>query len=67
MVVHALDREDDRVSQVAVVASRALGGAVVRNRAKRRLRAAARQARLPGDVDLVVGRWSEQEDDDRDS
>ncbi len=55
MVVHALARDDGAgTTQVAVVASRAIGGAVVRNRAKRRLRAAARQARLPHAVDLVI-------------
>ncbi len=55
MVVHALARDDgDGTTRVAVVASRAVGSAVARNRAKRRLRAAARQARLPHAVDLVV-------------
>jgi ribonuclease P protein component len=54
MVVHALDRDDDETeARVAVVAGKAVGNAVRRNRAKRRLRAAARQARLPA-VDLVV-------------
>ena len=63
MVVHALDRSDDDArtvvegtddhARVAVVAGRAVGNAVRRNRAKRRLRAAARQARLPV-VDLVI-------------
>lgn len=55
MVVHALDRDDDGTpAHVAVVAGRAIGGAVARNRAKRRLRAAVGQARLPIDVDLVI-------------
>lgn len=56
MVVHALDRasdDDPCAARVAVVAGRAVGNAVRRNRAKRRLRAAARTARLPA-VDLVV-------------
>jgi ribonuclease P protein component len=54
MVVHVLDRGDDEGrARVAVVAGKAVGNAVRRNRAKRRLRAAARQARLPA-VDLVV-------------
>lgn len=54
MVVHALDRDDDNAHvRVAVVAGKAVGNAVQRNRAKRRLRAAARQARLPA-TDLVV-------------
>ncbi|MBW3603341.1 MAG: ribonuclease P protein component [Actinobacteria bacterium] len=54
MVVHALGRDDSVPTHVAVVAGRAIGGAVERNRAKRRLRAAVRQARLPSDVDLVI-------------
>lgn len=54
MVVHALCADADREPGLTVVASRAVGGAVVRNRAKRRLRAAARQVRLPADTDLVV-------------
>lgn len=54
MVVHALDRDDDEGhARVAIVAGKAVGNAVRRNRVKRRLRAAARQARLPA-VDLVV-------------
>ena len=54
MVVHALSRRDeDGRPRVAVVAGRAVGNAVRRNRAKRRLRAAARQVSLPP-VDLVV-------------
>lgn len=54
MVVHALCSDAEDSPGLTIVASRALGGAVVRNRAKRRLRAAARQARLPADIDLVV-------------
>jgi ribonuclease P protein component len=56
MVVHVLGRDDrdgDSQARVAIVAGRAVGNAVRRNRAKRRLRAAARQVRLPA-VDLVV-------------
>lgn len=58
MVVHVLPRDDVPAdtgdqARVAIVAGRAVGNAVRRNRAKRRLRAAARQARLPV-VDLVV-------------
>lgn len=56
MVVHVLERGDDTEAthtRVAIVAGRAVGNAVRRNRAKRRLRAAARQVRLPA-VDLVV-------------
>jgi ribonuclease P protein component len=54
MVVHALRHDGAGDGDVAIVASRAVGTAVARNRAKRRLRAAARQARLPLAVDLVV-------------
>lgn len=54
MVVHALCAADETMPGLTIVASRAVGGAVVRNRAKRRLRAAARQARLPAGTDLVV-------------
>lgn len=54
MVVYALSHgEDDGQARVAIVAGRAVGNAVRRNRAKRRLRAAARQVRFPA-VDLVV-------------
>lgn len=55
MLVHA-DACDDAEpgTHLAIVASRAVGTAVARNRAKRRLRAAAHQARLPDAVDLVV-------------
>lgn len=54
MVVHVLGRgQDDGQARVAIVAGRAVGNAVRRNRAKRRLRAAARQVGLPA-VDLVV-------------
>jgi ribonuclease P protein component len=54
MVVHALGHEGCGDGELAIVASRAIGTAVARNRVKRRLRAAARQARLPAAVDLVV-------------
>jgi ribonuclease P protein component len=42
--------------RVGFVVSKAVGGAVVRNRTKRRLRAimASRVGRLPGGADLVV-------------
>ena len=54
MVVHALSRrDDDGQPRIAVVAGRVVGNAVRRNRAKRRLRSAAREVRLPA-VDLVV-------------
>ena len=54
MVVHALCADGGARPALTVVASRAVGGAVVRNRAKRRLRAAVRQARLPAGTDLVI-------------
>lgn len=53
MVVHALPRASASEPHVAIVASRRVGSAVRRNRAKRRLRAAARAARLPA-CELVV-------------
>ena len=58
LVVHAA-RTDARAGcppRVGFVVSRAVGGAVVRNRVKRRLRAlaAARVRALPSGVDLVV-------------
>ena len=44
MVVQALERGDDRpLIRAGFTATRKVGGAVVRNRAKRRLREAARQ------------------------
>jgi len=49
------DRESARtLPQVAFVASRAVGNAVDRNRAKRRLREAALRADLPVGWDLVI-------------
>jgi ribonuclease P protein component len=57
-VVHA-NQADARAGQpprVGFVVSKAVGGAVVRNRTKRRLRAlmAARVGSLPSGVDLVI-------------
>lgn len=56
LVVHAARRTPDGVgnARVAVVASRRVGGAVQRNRAKRLLREAARRLPLRSDVDLVL-------------
>jgi ribonuclease P protein component len=56
MIVHAAARADDEVegARVAVIASRRVGGAVQRNRAKRRLRALIRGLPLRQDVDLVL-------------
>ncbi len=58
VVVHAI-ATDSRVGQpprVGFVVSKAVGGAVVRNRVKRRLRAAlaARLTGIPAGVDVVV-------------
>ncbi|MDQ3452655.1 MAG: ribonuclease P protein component [Actinomycetota bacterium] len=44
----------DDALRVAVVAGRRVGGAVQRNRAKRRLRAALASGPLPGGLDVVV-------------
>ncbi|GGL39949.1 ribonuclease P protein component [Phycicoccus endophyticus] len=58
LVVHATrpDARAGRPPRVGFVVSRAVGGAVVRNRTKRRLRAlvAARLGGLPAGVDVVV-------------
>lgn len=54
VVVHALDRRDHEQARVTVVAGRKVGNAVVRNRAKRRLRAILQQRVLPAGTDLVV-------------
>lgn len=53
VVVHAL-RRSQGPTRVAVVAGRKVGGAVRRNRAKRRLRAALSLLELPTSTDLVV-------------
>ncbi|TVP67710.1 MAG: ribonuclease P protein component [Nitriliruptor sp.] len=56
MIVHAAERADgdgDR-ARVAVIASRRVGGAVQRNRAKRRLRELVRHLPLRREVDLVL-------------
>ena len=50
---HALDSSESS-PKVAVVAGRRTGGAVGRNRAKRRLRAAIRAVGLPAGADFVV-------------
>ncbi len=54
MAVHLRRREDDAPGRVAVVAGRRVGTAVVRNRAKRRLRAALHELTVPRGVDAVV-------------
>ncbi len=54
VVVHGRDRPDDGPARVAVIASRKVGTAVRRNRAKRLLREAARSVRWRPDVDVVL-------------
>ncbi len=54
VVVHVRRRPDDRPARVAVVASRRVGGAVTRNRAKRVLRAAVADVALPRGVDVAL-------------
>lgn len=53
-VVRAVDRGDRGPCRWTVSASRRVGSAVDRNRAKRRLRAVLRALNLPAGVDLVV-------------
>jgi len=53
VVVHARQRDDADPARVAVIASRRVGGAVQRNRAKRLLREAARQ--VPWQTGLDIG------------
>jgi len=54
MSVHAHARADGGPGRAAVVAGRRVGGAVQRNRAKRRLRAVLRAEGLPDGFDIVV-------------
>lgn len=57
LVVHVAERSDSAPTRVAVVASRRVGGAVERNRAKRLLRAAAAAlAWSPGNDVVLVAR-----------
>lgn len=53
-MVHAKLRGDGGSPRLAIVAGRRVGNAVARNRAKRRLREAVRDASLPAGVDLVL-------------
>lgn len=54
MVLRALARDDEDPARVAVVVSRKVGGAVQRNRARRRLRAALAELSLPTGLDFAV-------------
>lgn len=53
-IVLAYRRRDGGLPRIGLVVGRRVGGAVVRNRAKRRLRAALRHAELPEATDYVV-------------
>lgn len=52
--MHAFDRGDERPARLTAVASRRVGGAVQRNRAKRLLREAARLRTWPNGLDVVL-------------
>ncbi len=54
LVAHGRTRDDDGPVRIAVVASRRVGSAVQRNRAKRLLREAARTLRWAPGHDVVV-------------
>jgi ribonuclease P protein component len=54
VVVHLREREDDAPARVAVVASRRVGSAVARNRAKRLLREASRTVAWKPGLDVVL-------------
>lgn len=54
VVVHGRRRADDQEGRAAVVAGRKVGGAVARNRAKRRLRAALQSIDVPPGADVVL-------------
>ena len=54
MTIYRMDRGDDAPARVGLSVGRRCGGAVERNRLKRRLRAACRAAGLPAGVDLVL-------------
>lgn len=54
LAVHLLDRGDDAPPRIAVVASRRVGNAVARNRAKRLLREASRRVAWQPGYDVVL-------------
>lgn len=54
LAVHLRQRDDQGPTRLACVASRRVGGAVARNRAKRLLREAARAVSLPPGLDVVL-------------
>lgn len=54
LVVHGRRQSQPTAGRVAIIAGRRVGGAVQRNRAKRRLRAAVRHVGLPPGSDMVV-------------
>lgn len=54
VVVHVHVRADEGPARTAVAAGRRLGGAVVRNRAKRRLREALRDVAFARSVDALI-------------
>ena len=54
VVVHVRRREDDGPGRLTAVASRRVGGAVDRNRAKRVLRAAAAEVGVANGVDVAL-------------
>ena len=53
-MVYRLRRGDLDPARVGLSVGRRCGGAVARNRLKRRMRAACRQVELPAGVDLVL-------------
>lgn len=59
MSLYIRSRADHEPGRAAVVAGRQVGGAVQRNRAKRRLRAVLRVEGVPAGCDLVVAAKSD--------